>query len=87
MSRMRIEAKIRKNADFIALTRFLDCIGFRHDVHPPTGKGHPFLRIDLPDGRQIDFHIACTPAGHCNAGARVTRLRRRLADAGFRFDG
>ena len=87
MSRMRIEAKIRKNADFIALTRFLETIGFEYEVFPPTGKGHPFLRIDLPNHRQIDFHIACTPAGHCNAGARVTRLRRRLAEAGYRFDG
>lgn len=87
MSRMRIAAKIRKNPDYKSIDRFLDQIGFRHEIHPPTGKGHPFLRIDLPDGRQLDFHIACTPAGRCNADARLARLRRHLADSGYRFDG
>lgn len=87
MSRMRIAAKIRKNPDYKSIDRFLDQHGFRHEIHPPTGKGHPFLRIDLPDGRQLDFHIACTPAGRCNADARLARLRRHLADAGYRFDG
>lgn len=87
MSRMRILAKVRNNPDYIALARFLDSIGFRYVVHPPTGKGHPFLRISLPHGVDLDHYITCTPKGHINSDARVARLKRALASAGYRFGG
>lgn len=82
MSRQRIAAKVRKNPDFIALTRYLDALGLAHQVIPPTGKGHPALRIILPDGSDLIHHIACTPRGRLNSAAPVAKLRRRLAAIG-----
>ncbi|TJZ85818.1 hypothetical protein [Paracoccus hibiscisoli] len=82
MSRFRLTAKVRKNADYIALSRFLDDLGLPHEVVQPNAKGHPALRITLPTGTLMDHHIACTPRGWCNAPARVAALRRKLIEAG-----
>lgn len=82
MSRMRIEAKVRKNADFQAIKRYLNDIGLRFETHRPTGKGHPFIRIDLPGGGTLDQFITCTPRGRSNPDAYVSKLRRALISAG-----
>ncbi|MGP9804048.1 hypothetical protein [Paracoccus sp. NSM] len=82
MSRQRIGAKIRKNPDYIALARYLDAHDLKHEIVPPTGKGHPALRITLPDGSDMIHHIACTPRGRCHVAPRVAQLRRRLEAKG-----
>lgn len=78
MSRMRIEAKVRKNPDYIAATGYLDQIGLRFEVVNHPGKGHPFLRITLPHGDTMAFTIACTPRGRINQDAVVARLKRAI---------
>lgn len=82
MSRMRIIAKIRKNPDYKAIARYLEQIGLTWEVCPPTGHGHPFIRILMPDRTHLDFTIACTPSGGCNADARVAYLKRCMAAHG-----
>lgn len=84
MSRMRIEAKVRTNPDYKAAIRYLDQIGLRYEVCAHPGKGHPFLRITLPDGDDMAFTIASSPRGRVNTDAVVARLRRaiRLAQGG-----
>lgn len=82
MSRQRIIQKVRKNADYQALARFLEEQGLQWEVLPPTGKGHPFMRISLPDGGTIDYQISCTPMGGCNVKSRVASLRRALIERG-----
>lgn len=87
MSRMRILAKVRTNPDYKVLAAYLEKIGLSFEVCPPTGKGHPFLRIDLPHSAEpLVFHISCTPMGRVNGDARVCKLRRALAAAGYRLD-
>jgi hypothetical protein len=83
MSKPRLATKLRQNAEYPAITDFLDKIGFRHELHGPTGKGHPFLRIDLPDGRSIDHYINSTPKANGNPRAAMGKLRRALRDAGY----
>lgn len=81
-SKCRIHQKVRKNPDFIAQTRHLDAIGLRWRVMPHPGKGHPFLRITLADGREVDFTIACTPRGSISADKAAATIRRFLAAQG-----
>lgn len=78
MSRMRIEAKVRKNPDYIAATGYLDQIGLRFEVKAHQGKGHPYLLITLPLGDTMAFTIACTPRGRINQDAVVARLKRAI---------
>lgn len=79
MSRNRLIAKVRTNGDFKAITRHLDESGLAYVVVKPNHKGHPALRITLPDGREVDHYITCTPRGRSNSAARVASLRRFLA--------
>lgn len=86
MSRMRIIAKVRTNPDFKAIARFLDEHGLSFVACPPLGKGHPYLLIAMPDGREVAHTITCTPCGRANATARVATLRRVLIAAGWSAD-
>ena len=85
MSRQRITTKLRKNHCFIEAARLLDENGLRYEVHPPTGKGHPFLLIENPDPSQepIKMHIACTPRSRSPGRFTITTLRRKLEAAGL----
>ena len=85
MSRMRITAKLRKNQCFIEATRMLDELGLHYDVHPPTGKGHPFLLIKHPDPDHdpIKHLVACTPKSYATGPRAVASLRRKLQAAGL----
>lgn len=38
-------AKVRKNPDFVIVTRELDALGLEWELREPTGKGHPHLLI------------------------------------------
>lgn len=82
MSRYRLSARLRTNADYRAMTAFLDAQGLRWELVKPNAKGHPALRIQLPGGMTLDHYIPSTPRGRCNATARVANLRRFLIDAG-----
>lgn len=79
MSRFRLSAKVRTNAGYQALTRWLDDNGFKHRVVQPNNKGHPALEITAPDGAQMLHTIACTPMGGENTKARIAQLKRDLA--------
>lgn len=85
MSRQRIIAKLRKNHCFNEATALLDGLGLHYEVHPPTGKGHPFILIDHPDPAQdqIKMHVACTPRGKSPSRYTITELRRKLEAAGL----
>jgi len=78
---MRIEAKVRKNPDYIAATTYLAQIGLRYDVKAHQGKGHPFLLITLPLGDTMAFSIACTPKSWISQEAVVARLKRAITKA------
>lgn len=83
MSRQRIGAKVRTNSDFKAMTAYLDSIGLRWRVAPPTGKGHPSLLIDIPGADEpMRYPIACTPKSSIPAAAKVGMLRKALRQAG-----
>ena len=82
-SKCRIAAKLRQNAEYPAVTKFLKSIGLRFTTHPATGSGHPFLMIVLPDGREIRHSIACTQKGGGNIGRAMTSLKRQLRSEGY----
>lgn len=88
MSRQRISAKVRTNADYQAIGAMLDGLGLRWSVHPPTGKGHPFLLIESPQegGEPSRYPISCSPRGYSSTAAKVARLRRHLRIVGFIAD-
>lgn len=83
MSRMRITARLRQNADFRAVADYLDtaCLAWR--IEPPPGKGHPLIFIDLPSGETVRHTIACTPRGSGNPAGAIAFLRRVLRAAGY----
>lgn len=85
MARMRIEAKVRRNHCYIEMTRILDQHGLRYELHPPAGKGHPFLAIKHPEpGRDpIIQHVACSPKGFKTGRRALGTLRRKLREAGI----
>ncbi|WP_333826872.1 hypothetical protein [Pararhodobacter sp.] len=83
MSRQRIGAKVRTNADFQAITRFMDGEGIAYELRAPEGKGHPILIITSADGQKLRYPIACTPRGRCNTPARVASLKRFLRQHGI----
>lgn len=83
MSRMRIEAKLRQNDEYKATARFLDKVGLRFTVHPATGKQHPFILIQMPDGTEFRHSVACTPKGGGNPAGALAYLRRKLREAGY----
>lgn len=84
MSRQRITAKVRVNADYQAMTAELDRLGLHWHLQAPTGKGHPMLIIQKPmGGDPIRYPIACTPRGHSSIGAKVARMRKALRENGI----
>lgn len=84
MSRMRITAKLRQNHCYRECVRMLDALGLAYSVHPPTGKGHPFIEVQNPAGGDpIRQHVATTPKTHSTGNRTVTRLRRKLEAAGL----
>ena len=83
MSKPRLESKLRQNAEFPAVTGFLNKIGFKWQLHGPTGRAHPFLTITLPDGRMKKHHINSTPRNGGNPKAALSKLRRKLREWGY----
>lgn len=84
MSRNRLADRLRRNADFQAMTRYLDQIGLGWRVVKPNHKGHPALAIALPGQPEpLIHHISSTPGGWCNTEHRVAKLKRALAVAGW----
>lgn len=83
MSKSRLHAKLRQNQEYPAITGFLNKIGFAYALNKPTGHGHPFLSIRLPDGRNLDHSVNCTPWGNGNPRAAISRLRRALREVGY----
>ena len=81
MSRVRIEAKVRTNPDFAVVTGELDRLGLPWEVHPPRGKGHPTLSIEIA-GVAHRKHIACTPRQSVPSAAALVALRRWLRERG-----
>ena len=77
-SKSRMGQKVRKNADYIAITRYADEIGLPWELHPPVSKGHPFLRCTMPDGSCFDFTITCTPGGYIDSASRVAKFKRKM---------
>lgn len=81
MSKFRLAAKLRQNAEFPAITGYLDAVHFRWRLNDRRGNGgHPFLTIFLPDGREIEHHINSTPRNSGNPRAAISKLRRALRD-------
>lgn len=83
MSKPRLQIKLQQNAEYPAITGFLEKIGFSYVLHGPTGKGHPFLKIRLPDGRFMDHFINSTPRANGNPKAALSKLRRHLREFGY----
>ena len=83
MSRNRIIAKLRKNHCFQKTCALLDEMKLRYEVCPPTGKGHPFLLIENPNGEQIRHHMACTPKSYKSGDRAVSELIKKLEAAGL----
>lgn len=83
MSKPRLHVKLKKNDEYPAITGFLDKVGFAFVLHGPTGKGHPFLRIRLPDGRELDHYVNSTPNANGNPRAAIGKLRRALREVGY----
>lgn len=83
MSRMRISAKVRKNADYLAVTAYLDSLGIEWTLQPATGKGHPFIQIDRPNFAPFRFHLATTPKGWTKPSRVIGKLKKRMQNAGF----
>lgn len=83
MSRMRIEAKLRQNDEYKAISRFLDKVGLRFTAYAATGSSHPFIIIDMPDGTEFRHSVACTPKGGGNPAGALSYLRRKLREAGY----
>ena len=84
MSRMRIITKLRKNHCFQGVTRLLDSLGLRWEVHSPTGKGHPFLMVEHPHGGEdVRITLASTPAARSTGRSAVRLAKHRLREAGL----
>lgn len=83
MSRFRLVARLRTNADFKALSAFLDGLGLAWSIERPTGKGHPALLIELPNGELLRHTVTCTPRGGGNPLGAIAYLRRAMRAAGY----
>ena len=84
MSRMRITAKLRRNECFKRCTQFLDDHRLAYEVCRPTGKGHPFLLVQHPQGGDPIKHLlALTPKSYATGPRSVATLRRKLEAAGL----
>ena len=78
-SKSRLVQKLRQTPHFPAMERYLDGLGLRWSINPPTGSGHPYLLIQMPDGREIKHSVACTPRSSTNPDATLSRLKRAMA--------
>lgn len=74
----RLIQKVRKNPDFVAATRLLDELGLDYALEPPTGKGHPILRIG-----SVRWPVASSPRSRMRTANVRAHLRRRLREAGL----
>ena len=84
MSKPRIIAKLRRNHCFQQATALLEEMRLRYEVHPPTGKGHPFIEIEHPHGgASIRMHVACTPKRYKTGDKTLKTLIKKLEDAGL----
>lgn len=84
MSKPRLEAKLRTNAEFPAISAFLKAVGMDFTLHNPPGKGHPYIDIRLPHGGEpLRHYINCTPKGGGNPKGALSKLRRALREAGY----
>ena len=84
MSRQRITAKLRQNHCYRECVRLLEHLGLRYTVHPPTGKGHPYILIKNPNGSEpIKMHFASTPKTFGTGNRTISDLRRKLEAAGL----
>lgn len=82
-SKKRIGQKLKQNAEYPAILKFLKQCGLKSRTMTATGKAHPFLLIELPDGTELQHSVACTPRGGGCPARGVSHLRRTLAKAGF----
>lgn len=83
MSKPRLQTKLRQNSEYPTITGFLEKIGFDYVLHNPPGKGHPFIRIRLPNSAYVDHYINSTPRGNGNPRAALSKLRRALREVGY----
>lgn len=82
MSRFKLATKLRQNAEYPAIVATLEELKLKFELFGPTGKGHPFLRIEIPGRAAFDFYVSCTPRGSGRPKAVVARLRRELRALG-----
>ena len=82
-SKQRIGNKLRQNDEYTAICRYLEGKSLTHTAHPPTGHGHPYLLIDLPNGETLRHSVACTPRGGGHPPKALAYLRKKLREAGY----
>lgn len=82
-SESRIIQKVRKNHCYQQQVQILHDLGLSFELHPPTGKGHPFLLIQNPNGGTIRHSVATTPKRRSTGNGAVNLLRRRLLQHGI----
>lgn len=75
-----MEQKVRKNPDFIACTEYLNSLGLKWEVLPPTGSGHPKLAILMPSGEIYRHPIPCTPRQSTDPGVALSKMKRKLRE-------
>jgi hypothetical protein len=81
MSRVRLEAKVRKNPDFDTVSRELDRLGLSWSLNTATGKGHPMLHIQI-GGIVYRRPVACTPGTNTPKSRFLGDVRRWLRERG-----
>jgi hypothetical protein len=81
MSRVRLEAKVRKNPDFDTVSRELDRLGLSWSLNTATGKGHPMLHIQI-GGIVYRRPVACTPGTRTPQARFLGDVRRWLRERG-----
>lgn len=69
--------KVRKNLDYLTATSYLNQIGAKWSLVPPTGKGHPILLVEH-GGKSIRFPISVTP-GRTNPNAVIASIKDRIS--------
>lgn len=83
MSKPRLAAKLRQNAEYPAMVAWLRRIGLHFELVPQTGHGYPHLLIKLPDGRMMQHYINITPKNGGNPKAALAELRRAMRAKGY----
>jgi hypothetical protein len=82
VSRVRIEAKVRKNPCFEVITEELNRLDLTWTLEPASGKGHPIMLIEV-NGKTYRRPIACTPTKNIPSSAALGSLRRWLRERAF----